>query len=73
MKRLILIITGLLVATAAWGQIAGTGTNTGPAFNKWDRMGMCIINNFTTSSSPSSCDGTLDLSTGCATPLPGNF
>ena len=65
MNRFVLTIIGLLIATAAWGQIAGTGTNTGPAFNRFDTMDMGIINNFTTSGAPPACSNKLDFSVAC--------
>ena len=49
MNKLALAIIGLLIATAAWGQIVGSGTNTGSYFDPRDTLGMGIINNFTTS------------------------
>ena len=65
MRRAILVIIGLMLATAAFGQLAGTGTNTGPSFNRFDEMGMGVINNFTTSG-PAGLVGSLLLVDGAS-------
>ena len=65
MNKLALAIIGLLIATAAWGQIVGSGTNTGSYFDPRDTLGMGVVNNFTTSGGggcTAAPDGNFDLS-----------
>ena len=66
MRFLLLIIFGLFLATAAKSDGIYNPTGGGVGF-------IDGVNNFTTSAAPPTCNGTLDLSTGCATPLVGNF
>ena len=64
MNKLALAIIGLLIATAAWGQIVGSGTNTGSYFDPRDTLGMGVVNNFTTSGG-GGCTNKLDFSVAC--------
>ena len=72
MIRIALIVSFCLgTIVVAWGQIAGIGSNQGPRFNRHDLLGMGLGATLSTGGGPPppSCDGTINLSTGCVQPM----
>ena len=65
-------IFAIITLSAAYAQIAGSiGSNFGPSFNRKDfgmGFGGFITGNAPT---PPSCNGTINLSTGCVQPMLG--
>ena len=68
-KLIALAVMSIFGATSAWAALSIT-PQIGGGIGQFD--GGVSSSNYTPPP-PSSCNGTLDLSTGCATPLPGGF
>lgn len=74
MIRAVIALIFILAASMAAAQLAGpVGNNSGPRFNKWDQMGMGLGGTSSTGVAPPTCDGTIDLSTGCVQPMLGGL
>lgn len=74
--RFWLVFAGLLMASAALAQLAGPiGNGAGPNFPAGPDFGLVGSLGGVNGGgvTPSSCDGTIDLSTGCAQPMLGGL